>query len=318
MVPTWIRGKRLARHYLWSRELSPCPEVLSSLCQVCICGWFIPWYASLAVLLSYLFPPQTLIDNPSPCWDPTCTVGISHFVVFSPGSVSQTLTCLGADHFTSLQSSFFFPKLRSQVSKILELIGFGDNHLSNGQLSQRKFLAVSAFPSSELRTQNTPQASSSSWALTSSVVYMCVTLLSAAGGIFQNALSAFFPFPQSQGWLQRDHTSVAALFLSGRLSVARTQGEQYQCADDVALQSPGGCGDNSELLLVRSKLTLSGCKAVEFRPYSCLFHLTASLGPQTLNTREAPKALRTQCPPSTDETTHAQRKEITNKGTQQN
>lgn len=51
MVPTWIRGRGIVRHYLWSRELSPCPEV-----QVCISGWFIPWYASLAVC--YLIFPH--------------------------------------------------------------------------------------------------------------------------------------------------------------------------------------------------------------------------------------------------------------------
>lgn len=59
MVPTWIRGRGIARHYLWSRELSPCPEVLSSLCQVCICGWFIPWHANQAVCYP-IFPHPRL------------------------------------------------------------------------------------------------------------------------------------------------------------------------------------------------------------------------------------------------------------------
>lgn len=195
MVPTWIRGRGIARHYLWSRELSPCPEVLSSLCQVCICGWFIPWHANQAVCYPIFPHPRLLIDNPSPCWDSTCTVGISSFVVFSPGAVFlRHLLVLGqtTSPLCSQASSSFpswgqrFP--RSWSLLVLEITICPMASWVKGS----SWLSV--FPSSELRTQNTSQASFSSWALTSSVAYMCVTLLSAAGGIFQNVLVHFFLF----------------------------------------------------------------------------------------------------------------------------
>lgn len=119
MVPTWIRGRRIARHYLLSRELSPCPEVLSSLCQVCICGWFIPWYASLAVCYP-IFPHPRLWQTAPPL------AGIQHVqLVLAP------LWCLAQDLcFSDTYLSRGRPLHLSAIKLLLlsqaEVIGFQD------------------------------------------------------------------------------------------------------------------------------------------------------------------------------------------------